>query len=76
MKKVKLSLFFLWDDKANDFLETEQTREENGSAVDGKGDGESNQPIDVQLFDKECNSRYCEHEKDDMEPITTIHLEL
>ena len=76
MKNVNLGLFFLGEDKAEDFLETEQAGEEDGTAVDGKSDGESNHPVDIQLFDKEGNDGDGDHEKDDVEPIAAAHVEL
>ena len=52
MKNVTLGLFFLRKDKADDFLEAEQASDEDGAAVDGKGDDEAKHPIDIQLLDK------------------------
>ena len=76
MKNVNLGLFFLGEDEGDDFLEAEQTREENGSAVDDESNGEANQPIDIQLLDKEGDDNDACHEKDDMEPIAPTHLNL
>ena len=41
MKKVNLGLFFLGKDKADDFLEAEQSGEEDGAAIDGESDNET-----------------------------------
>ena len=76
MKKVILSLFFLGKDEADDLLEAEQTGEEDGTAVDGEGDGEANHPVDMQLFDEEGDDGYGDHEEDDVEPIAATHVEL
>ena len=76
MKKVNLGLFFLGEDEADNLLETEQTGEKDGTAVDGKSDGEANHPVDIQLFDKEGDEHDAGHEKEDMEPIATSYLNL
>ena len=75
MKNDILGLFFLGEDKADNLLEAEQTGEKDGATVDGKGDGEANHPIDIQLFDKEGNGSDGNHKKDDVEPIATAHVE-
>jgi hypothetical protein len=62
MKKDILCLFFLGEDEAHDFLEAEQSGEENGTAIDGKSDDETNHPVEVQLLDKEGNHDNGNHE--------------
>ena len=57
MKKVKLGFFFVRDDEAYNFLEAEQTGQENGAAIDAEGDDKANHPIDIQLLDEEGNQR-------------------
>ena len=76
MKKVNLGLFFLGEDEADNLLETEQTGEEDGAAVDGKGDDKTNHPVDIQLLDKEGDDGDGNHKEDDVEPIATAHIEL
>ena len=76
MKNVNLRLFFLGKDKGDNLLETQQTREENGTAVDGKGDGETEHPVDVQLLDEEGDQSNGGKESDDVEPITTSDFQL
>ena len=76
MKKAKLCLFFLGDDEAQDFLETEQTCKEDGTAIDGKSDDESQHPVEIQLFYKEGDQGDGGQENDDMEPITTLDFQL
>ena len=66
MKKVNLDLFFLRKDKADDLLEAKQTSEENGAAVDDKSYGESDNPVDIQLFDKPCDCDNGGKEEDDV----------
>ena len=70
IKKVNLGLFFLGQDEADDFLEAEQTGEENDAAIDDKCDGETNHPIDIQLLAKSCNQDDCGKENENVEPIT------
>ena len=76
MKNVKLGLFFLWKNEADNLLEAEQSGEEDGTAIDGEGDGKSNHPIDIQLLDEEGDRNDTGHEKEDVKPITATHLEL
>ena len=76
MKKLKLCLFFLGNDEVDNFLQTEQAGKEDGSAIDDKRNGKTNQPVDIQLFDKEGDDNDASHEKDDMEPIMASHLDL
>ena len=76
MKNVNLGLFFLGKDEADNLLEAEESGEEDGTTIDDKGHCKSNQPIDIQLFDKECHKGDGGHEKDDMEPIATSYVEL
>ena len=76
MKNVNLGLFFLGEDEADDLLEAEESGEEDGATIDGESYCKSNQPIDIQLFDKECHKGDGGHEKDDMEPIAAAHVEL
>ena len=75
MKKAKLCLFFLGDDEGHDFLETEQTCEEDGTAIDGKSDDESQHPVEIQLFYKEGDQDDGGQENDDMEPIATAYFQ-
>ena len=75
MKKVNLCLFFLRNDEADNLLEAEQTREEDGAAIDGKGDDKANHPVDIQLLDEEGDQRDGDHEQHDMEPIAAAHVE-
>lgn len=52
MKNVILAFFFLGEDEAENFLEAEQTGQENGAAIYRKGDDETNHPVDIQLLDE------------------------
>ena len=74
-KKCKSGVFFLRHDEADDFLEAEQSGDENGSAVDGKRDGKSNHPIDIQLLDKESDHGYSGKENKNVKPITAANLQ-
>ena len=76
MKNVNLGLFFMWNDKADNLLEAQQAGEEDGSAIDGKRDGEPNHPIDVQLFDNESDHDDRSHEQHNVKPITPIDFQL
>ena len=76
MKKVKLVLFFLWKDEADDFLEADQTGKENGAAVDGKSDEEGDDPVEVQLLDQEGGQGGGGQEEEDVHPIAATHIEL
>ena len=76
MKNVNLGLFFLGEDEADNLLEAEQTGEEDGPAVDGKGDDKANHPVDIQLFDKEGDDGDGNHKEYDVEPVATAHVEL
>ena len=76
MKNVNLGLFFLGEDKGDNLLETQQAREENGTAVDSKGDGEAEHPVDIQLLDKEGDQSDGGKESDDVEPIPTTDFQL
>ena len=75
MKNVKLGLFFLGKDEADNLFEAEQTGKEYGSAVDGKCDGKANYPIDIQLFDKECNHNYSGQENENVKPIPAVYFQ-
>ena len=76
MKKDKLGLFFLEEDEAHDFLQAEQSGEENGAAVDGESDEETDYPVEVQLLDEESDCDNGNHEQDDVEPIAATHVKL
>ena len=76
MKKVKLGLFFLGKNKADNLLEAEQTGEEDSAAINDEGDAEADNPVDVQLFDEEGNYGNRGQEQDDMQPIPTTQVEL
>ena len=58
MKNVNLGLFFLGNDESDNLLEAQQTGEEDGAAVDGKGDDKTKHPIDIQLLDEESDRNY------------------
>ena len=74
MKKVKLGAFFLGENEADNILETQQTGEEDGAAIDRKRDGEANHPIDIQLFGDSCDPNDRGKEYENMEPITPVNL--
>ena len=76
MKNVTLDNFFLRNDKGDDFFQAEQTSEENDTAVDGKGDDETEYPIDIQLFDEEGGQSDGGKKNDDMKPITSSDFQL
>ena len=75
MKKDNLDLFFLGKDKADDFLEAEQSGEEDGTAVDGKGDDETNHPVEIQLLDEEGDQSDGGQEKEDVKPISPAYFQ-
>ena len=74
MKKDKLGLFFLGKDEVDNLLEAKQSGEEDGTAVDGKSDNETEHPVDIHLFDQEGDQGDCGKEKDDVEPIATAQV--
>ena len=76
MKKVNLGLFFLWNDEADDFLDTQQTCQENNAAIDDKRDGEPNYPIDIQLFDKQSDHDNRGKENKNVKPIAPVDFQL
>ena len=76
MKKDKLGLFFLGEDQAYDFLQAEQSGEENGTTIDGKSDDESKHPVEIQLLQKEGDQGDGGKEKDDVEPKATVYFQL
>lgn len=76
MKNVNLGLFFMWNDEADNLLEAQQAGEEDGSAIDGKRDGEPNHPIDIQLFDKQSYHNNRGKENKNVKPITPIDFQL
>ena len=55
MKKVKLDLFFLWKDKTDNLFEAEQLGKEDSTTIEDECDGKTNHPVDIQLFEEECN---------------------
>ena len=75
MKKVKLGLFFLGKDEADNLLEAEQSGDENGTAVDGKCDDEANHPIDIQLLDEVGNHNDSDKENENVKPIATVYFQ-
>ena len=76
MKNVTLSLFFLRDDEGYNLLKTEHAGEEDGAAVDGKGDDKADHPVDIQLLDKEGDRDDSDQENDDAEPVATVQFDL
>jgi hypothetical protein len=63
IKNLQLGVFSFGQYQSDNLFEAEQPGEENGSAVDDEGDEESNQPVDVHLFDQHGGCDDADEEK-------------
>ena len=75
-KKCISRVFSFGHHQSHDFLETEHTGEEDGSAIDGKGQKESNHPMDVKLLGQQSDYYDAGKENRDVYPITSAEFEL